>query len=342
MSEFQSIQSIGRSGLIDEIKSVLKSRNPRIVFGIGDDSAVLSPEPGKQVLFSSESFIEGIDFDISYSPLNHLGYKLLSAVISDIYAMNARPIAANINISVPNKFSVQMVKDLFMGFDSCCEVHEMQISGGDLNASFSNLVISISAIGEAEDDKLIYRSGAQIDDAICITGDLGGAIAGLRILMREKQIWQEDSSGQFSPELEHYEYVVRRQLVPEARKDLIDTFQELDILPSSMIDITKGLSNELIELCKSSKRGARLYEAAIPVSVDTRNVANELQEDVMKYAFFGGEDLEMLFTLPKEEIEVFGKHFADFSVIGKIAPEGEDILIQTAEGDIVALDELSY
>ena len=342
MSEFQSIQSIGRSGLIDEIKSVLKSRNPRIVFGIGDDSAVLSPEPGKQVLFSSESFIEGIDFDISYSPLNHLGYKLLSAVISDIYAMNARPIAANINISVPNKFSVQMVKDLFMGFDSCCEVHGMQISGGDLNASFSNLVISISAIGEAEDDKLIYRSGAQIDDAICITGDLGGAIAGLRILMREKQIWQEDSSGQFSPELEHYEYVVRRQLVPEARKDLIDTFQELDILPSSMIDITKGLSNELIELCKSSKRGARLYEAAIPVSVDTRNVANELQEDVMKYAFFGGEDLEMLFTLPKEEIEVFGKHFADFSVIGKIAPEGEDILIQTAEGDIVALDELSY
>ncbi len=341
-NDFQTIQNIGRRGMIDEIKSVLKHQNPAVTFGIGDDAAVISPEPGQKALLSSETFIEGIDFDITYTPLQHLGHKVISSGVSDICAMNGYPVAVSLNLAVPNKYSVQMIKDLYTGVDAACEDYGMQLVGGDLNGNYSGLTLSVNVYGEAAEEKLLYRSGAKVDDAICVTGDLGGAIAGLRILMREKMAWEQSGEEHFQPDLEDYEYVVRRQLMPKARMDVQTAFEQADVLPSAMIDISKGLSNELIELCNASKKGCRVFEAAIPIAIETRNVANELQEDVSKYAFFGGEDLELLFTLPPKYVEDFGKHFSDFSVIGKIAPQDEGIIIQTAEGELLPLDDLSY
>jgi thiamine-monophosphate kinase len=340
--EFQTIQNIGRKGMIEEIRSVLTQNHPAVTFGIGDDAAVITPGAGKKALLSSETFIEGIDFDITYTPLKHLGHKIVSSAVSDIFAMNGRPVALSVNLAVPNKYSVQMIRELFTGVDAACEYYSMQLVGGDLNGNYSGLTLSVHVYGEADEDKLVYRSGAAVDDAICLSGDLGGAIAGLRILMREKMAWQESGQEHFTPDLSEYEYVVRRQLMPQARLDVIDTFSKLHLQPTSMIDITKGLSNEVIELCTASKKGCRIFEAAVPIAIESRNVANELQEDVSKYAFFGGEDLELLFTLPAESVEEFGKHFSDFSVIGKIAPENEGLLVQTAEGELLPIDELSY
>ena len=341
MDSFQSIESIGRDALLKEINSSNEHQNPNIVRKIGDDAAVILEGDESFTLLSSETYVEGVDFDLTYSPFNHLGYKLLSNAISDIYAMNGKPVAATINLSLPNKLSVQMVKDLYAGFYSAAFKHGAEVVGGDLNGSHSNLVISISVYGKVSEDAITYRTGAQVGDAICVSGDLGGAIAGLRVLMREKKYWEEHNRDAVQPDLSDYEYVVRRQLVSEARKDVVDALAEIEIVPTSMIDITKGLSHELLELTSASKTGAYIYQAALPVAIETRQVADEMEEDADKYAFFGGEDLELLFTLPKEEIEKFGKHFNDFVVIGRIAEESEGIQIQTGEGNIISIDELS-
>jgi len=341
MNSFKSIQSVGRQGLIDLIKSKLTFSSGNSILDIGDDAAVLSTDDGKLTLLTSETFVEGVDFDLTYSPLNHLGYKLLSAALSDIYAMNGSPEAALINISLPNKFSTQMIELFYEGIDSACNVHHTEIVGGDLNPSHGNFIVSITVYGKAEAENLVKRSGAAKEDAICVTGDLGGALAGLRILMREKKYWDEYSSEAVQPDLSEYEFVVRRQLVPEARNDLIKAFSKHGIVPSSMIDITQGLAHELMELTKSSSVGAYIYEAALPIALETRKVADEMKEEVDRYAFFGGEDLELLFTLPKNELESFHETFPDFTVIGKIAPESEGIQVQTAEGDVKTLDEIS-
>lgn len=341
MDSFQSIESIGRDALLKEIANHEGIENPNVIRRIGDDAAVIKETDQSFTLLSSETFIEGVDFDLTYTPFNHLGYKLLSNAVSDIYAMNGKPVAATINLSLPNKLSVQMVKDLYAGLHSAAFKHDMEIVGGDLNGSHSNLVISVSVYGKVSEEKVVYRTGAQLGDAICVSGDLGGAIAGLRILMREKKYWEEHNSDAVQPDLSDYEYVVRRQLVGEARKDVVEAFEENDVIPTSMIDITKGLAHELIELTTASKAGAYIYQAALPIAIETRHVANEMEEDADKYAFYGGEDLELLFTLPKEEIEKFGKHFNDFVVIGRIAEESEGIQIQTGEGKIISVDELS-
>lgn len=335
---FQTIQSIGRTELINELMEYAEFSNPSVVQGYGDDAAVINGEPYQ--LLSSETFMEGVDFDLTYVPLHHLGYKLAVAAISDIYAMNGKPEAVLVNFGVPNKISVEMMKEIYRGIGAASKDFEFQIVGGDLTASHQVLSASISCYGSVDKKKITYRKGAHKDDAICVTGDLGGAIAGLRILMREKKYWEgQDNQQAFQPELEEYEYVVKRQLVPIARKDFVEKMDELNIVPSAMIDITQGLVSELKHLADASGVGVHVYGATIPISLKTRHVADEMKEDVDKYALYGGEDFELMFTLPEEDVEKLTDEFSDFAVIGKITDQSKGVKMQQTDGDIILFEE---
>ncbi|HET6527191.1 MAG TPA: thiamine-phosphate kinase [Balneolaceae bacterium] len=333
---FRTIESIGRTELIDELMEHSPDTHPAIIKGYGDDAAVLKGDENLSLL-SSENFMEGVDFDLTYVPLHHLGYKIATAAVSDMYAMNGQPEAVLVNLSVPNKLSVDMLKEIYRGLGAAAKDYGFQIAGGDLAASHQILGINISCYGNVSKQKITYRKGAAVDDAICVTGDLGGAIAGLRILMREKKFWDEQNSQEaFQPDLNDYEYVVQRQLVPIARKDAVQRLDELDIIPSSMIDLTQGLVTDLRHLTNASSTGAYIYQAALPIALDTRQVADEMQEDVDKYALYGGEDFELLFTLPEEQVEKLGDEFKDFVVIGKITNQDDGFRMQQAEGDVIA------
>lgn len=336
---FRTIQSLGRGELIKELMEGSSVQKENVVQGVGDDAAVLSNDSDKLTLLSSETFMEGVDFDLTYTPLNHLGYKVASSAISDIYAMNGKPETLLVNMALPNKLSVDMIKEIYKGIYSCGAEHDFQVVGGDLTASHQILSISISCMGTVHNEKVVYRKGAQEGDAICVTGDLGGAIAGLRILMREKEYWEEHQQQQFQPDLEDYEYVVQRQLVPFAQKKFIEKINDLHILPSSMIDLTQGLVSELTHITDASKTGALIYQAALPIAIETRQVADEMKEDVDKYALYGGEDLEMMFTLNKEKVDQLADSFANFAVIGKITAEYDGPIMQTGEGEMVSFNE---
>ncbi|MFY0684552.1 MAG: thiamine-phosphate kinase [Balneola sp.] len=339
--EFKSIQSVGREGLIKQISQYEAHTNQSTIKGIGDDAAVLKTGGKQFSLLSSDTFVEGVHFDITYTPLHHLGYKIVSSAISDIYAMNGTPTSILVNIAIPNRQSTQMIDDLYKGIYSAGFDNEVEVVGGDIAPNHSNMVISITAYGTVDSKDISYRSGAKQGDAICVTGDLGAAIAGLRILMREKKYWEEHGNEAAQPDLSEYEFVVKRQLVPAARKNLIESLKENNISPTSMIDVTQGLVHEVSQIATASKLGAYLYQAAIPVAVETRHVADEMEEDVDRYALFGGEDLEMIFTLPEEEVEKFVEKFNDFSVVGRMVPQEDGMKMQTAEGDVISFDDLS-
>lgn len=336
---FRTIQSIGRNDLIEELMEHSSFEHPSVIQSYGDDAAVIEGDSEYRLL-SSETFMEGVDFDLTYVPLHHLGYKIGTAAVSDIYAMNGEPEVILINMAVPNKISVDMLKEIYRGIGAAGKDHEFQIVGGDLTASHQILSTSVSCYGSVQKEKITYRKGAHVGDAICVTGDLGGAIAGLRILMREKEYWEEqDTQQSFQPELEDYEYVVKRQLVPIARKDFVEKLRDLNMLPSSMIDITQGLVSELKQLAQSSGVGAHVYQAAFPIALDTRTVADEMKEDVDKYALYGGEDFELMFTLPEKDVEKLTDEFDDFVVIGKITEKEEGVRMQQADGDMAMLDD---
>lgn len=338
---FQTIQSIGSKALLEKIINFDDYKNEKVIKPIGDDAAVIAEDGNSLTLLSSDTYVEGVDFDPTYTPFNHLGYKILSAAVSDIYAMNGFPEAVLINLAIPNKMSVEMISDLYQGIYAAGKAHETQVVGGDLKANHANLVISVSVYGKTDKKHITYREGAKIGDAICVTGDLGGALAGLRILMREKKFWEEHGDESIQPELGDYQFVVKRQLVPEARRDLIKTLREQDLVPTSMIDVTKGLISEISSVSEDSGLGAYIYQAAIPIAIETRQVADEMQEEVDRYALFGGEDLELMFTLPEKEVEMFVNHFNDFVVIGRMTDKKDGMKMQTAEGDVIAFDDLS-
>lgn len=339
--EFKTIQSIGRKGLLSELSNFIGKKQVNTLFGIGDDSALINEENDTVTLLSTDTFVEGVDFDPSYTPFTHFGYKIISASVSDIYAMNGTPTSILVNLALPNRLSVQMVKDLYIGMDNACKKYNVEVVGGDLTGNHNNMVVSISVYGKVDSKKVTYRSGAKIGDAICVTGDVGGALAGLRILMREKRFWEEHGSDAIQPDLADYKFVVQRQLMPDARKDVIEALELNNVIPTSMIDITQGIINEVTEICTSSELGAYLYQATLPIAVETRHVADEMEEDVDRYALFGGEDLELLFTLSEKQVEILIKHFKDFAVIGRMTPKDEGLLMQTAEGDVVSFDDLS-
>lgn len=338
---FKTIQSVGAKKLLEEISAENIFRHSDVIESVGDDAAVIKIKLDEVSLLTSDTFVEGVDFDLTYTPFQHLGYKILSAAVSDIYAMNGKPVSALINLALPNRISVQMIKSIYEGIYAAGEKHKVEISGGDMKANHANLVITVTVMGKAQNDAVIYRRGAAEGDAICVSGDLGGALAGLRILMREKNYWEKHGDESIQPELDEYQYVVKRQLVPEARKDLIDAFSKHSVKPTSMIDLSKGLINEVNMLAEASGTGAYLYQAALPIAIETRHVADEMEEDVDRYALYGGEDLELLFTLPENEVETFAGHFTDFTVIGRMVEKSEGLKMQTAEGDIIDFDELS-
>lgn len=337
--DFQQIKDLGFSSLIKKFKSYTGEQRKEIVKGIGDDASLYKEQQGNVTATSAEIFLEGIHFDITYTPLHHLGYKLITAAVSDIYAMNSEPVQVLVSLAVPNKYSVQMIEQLYKGLDRACKDYGVQLTGGDITASHQMLAVSVTVSGSSKRDDIIYRNSAKPDDVICVTGDLGSAIAGLRILMREKKEWQSQENGdQFQPELEHYEYVVQRQLVPVARKDFIKKLSEWDDKPSSMIDVTQGLIADLKEIAKQSNLGAEIYSPAVPISLETRNIADEMKEDVDKYAFYGGEDYEMLFTLKEPQVEKLKAEFDDFSVIGKMSNEFNELRINTGEDRTIQFD----
>lgn len=336
-SKFTPVGEFGRDNLVRKIESKVSELNLKdnhVIQGIGDDCAVIGHQKDVLFLHTTETFVEGVDFDLTYTPLQHLGYKSVSAAVSDVLAMNGKPSTMLISLGIPNKISSEMIEKLYEGFIKASEVYECNIVGGDITASPGSLVISITVNGIVAENAITYRSEANVNDALCVTGDLGAAYAGLRILLREKNIWTIDhAQTDFSPDLSDYEYVVKRQLLPEARTDLIDTFLKHGIKPTSMIDISKNLLQDMSQLVKASNKGVLIYQAALPIALKTRAIADEFQEDVDQFALQGGEDYELLFTLPEKAVNELVKHFNDFVVIGKITYPNDGIKMQTSDGD---------
>ena len=338
---FTPVSQIGRKALLQKLAQFKGYHHSSLMIEIGDDAAAFSIKTDQLALLTSDTFVEGADFDPTYTPFTHFGYKMVSAGISDILAMNGEPSAILVNLAIPNRVSVEMIVDLYKGIDQACKDYGVAIAGGDITGNHQNAVFTISVMGEVEKNDLVKRSGAKQGDAICVTGDLGAAIAGLRILMREKSFWEKHGDQAAQPDLGDYKFVVERQLMPKARLDVIKVLKAHNIVPSSMIDLTKGVIEEVTQLTENSDLGAHLYQAALPIAVETRQVADEMEEDVDKYALYGGEDLELIFTLPEHKVDELIKHFNDFSVIGRMTPKEDGLVIQTAEGDIIGFDEMS-
>lgn len=330
--KFQQIQELGFAKLIEKFEAYSGVQNNQLIKGIGDDASVIKQRDGFVSCTSSEIFLEGVHFDLTYTPFHYLGYKIVTAAVSDIYAMNAIPEQLLISIAIPNKYSVQMMEKLYEGIDKACKEYNIQLSGGDTTASHQVLAISTTVTGSIQEKQVIYRSGANFNDIVCVTGDLGGALAGLRILLREKKAWEEsDQEQHFQPDLEKYDKVVKRQLVPLARRDFIEAIHKSQIKPSAMLDVTQGLVADLTRLGKESDLGVEIYSPAVPIAIETRSVADEMNEDVDKYAFYGGEDFEMLFTIPEALVEKMKADFDDFVVIGKMVEKEKKLTINSGE-----------
>lgn len=292
------LEKLGEFGLIDHLTSQFKITQPSTVKGIGDDAAVLQFKD-KKVLISTDQLIEGIHFDLSYTPLKHLGYKAVVVNLSDIYAMNGMATQVLVSIAVSNRFPLEALEELYAGIQLACDVYKVDLVGGDTTSSEKGLYLSITAVGEVEEGKEIYRSGGKPNDLLVVTGDLGGAYMGLQVLQREKEVFKVNPNNQ--PDLTPYSYIVERQLKPEARKDIITLLKQLEVRPTSMIDISDGLSSEILHLCSKSKVGCMLYEEKIPLDPTFISACEEFNLDSTTVALSGGEDYELLFTLDQKE-----------------------------------------
>ena len=295
MSNRTEISTLGEFGLIRHLTNRIEIKNNSTIKGVGDDAAILSYE-NKQVLVTTDLLLEGIHFDLTYVPLKHLGYKSAVVNFSDIYAMNGLPKQITVSLGISKRFSVEDVEDFYAGLKLACDVYGVDIVGGDTSASLTGLCISITCIGEGEKDKVVLRSGAQETDLICVSGDLGAAYMGLQLLEREKRIFKGEKD--FTPDFTGKEYLLERQLKPEARKDIIEKLAAANIVPTSMMDISDGLSSELMHICKQSNAGCRVYEEHIPIDYQTAVMAEEFNMNLTTCAMNGGEDYELLFTVP--------------------------------------------
>jgi thiamine-monophosphate kinase len=306
------IATLGEFGLIKHLTEHIQLKNPSTLYGVGDDCAVLTYPENKQVLVTNDLLMEGIHFDLTYVPLKHLGYKAAMVNFSDIYAMNGYPKQLVVSIALSKRFCVEDMEDFYEGLRIACDAHGVDIVGGDTTSSMTGLTISITCIGEADKDTIVYRNGAKDTDLICVSGDLGAAYMGLQLLEREKSVFnqqlksaQESGNKQLEEELKNAqpdfggkEYLLERQLKPEARKDIIELLAKNNIRPTSMIDISDGLSSELLHICSQSQTGCRIYEEHLPLDYQTAVMAEELNMNVSTCALNGGEDYELLFTVP--------------------------------------------
>ena len=330
--ERTEISSLGEFGLIDHLTQNNETRNASTILSVGDDAAVID-HFGRQTVISSDLLLEGVHFDLSYTPLKHLGYKAVVVNVSDIYAMNATPTQIVLNIGFSNRFALESLDEFYDGVYAACAEYNVDLVGGDTTTSLRGFVISVTAIGEVAPDKYVKRSGAKSGDLICVSGELGGAFLGLTLLEREKRIFEETGA---QPDLEGQTYIVGRLLKPEARKDIIEYFAEENILPTSMIDISDGLSSELMHICKQSQLGCVLYEDKLPFADDMKEFAYKLKTDPTACALSGGEDYELLFTVPQTNYDQI-KLNPSVSIIGYMTDEGEGKSLITRGGNKHAL-----
>lgn len=328
MEERTEIASLGEFGLIDRLTKNNETRLSSTLLSVGDDAAVID-HFGRQTVLSTDLLIEGIHFDLMYTPLKHLGYKSVIVNLSDIYAMNATPTQILLSIGISNRFSVEALDEFYEGVYAACERYNVDLVGGDTTSSQKGFIISVTAIGEVAPDKYVKRNGAQVNDLICVSGDLGAAFLGLTILEREKKIYLETGA---QPDLENRDYIIGRLLKPEARRDVIEYFARHNIVPTSMMDISDGLSSDLLHICKQSNVGCVLYEDKLPVNEEAKDFAYKLELDPTACALSGGEDYELLFTVKQADYDLINKNNG-FSVIGYITAPGEGKTIITRGGN---------
>ena len=329
MEEKQTeISELGEVGLIDRLTKDITHVNASTVTGVGDDAAVLR-YPDTEVLVSTDLLVEGVHFDLTYVPLMHLGYKAAVVNFSDIYAMNGTPRQITVSLGVSSRFTVEHLEQLYAGIRKACEVYGVDLVGGDTTASRSGLVISITVIGDAPKDKVVLRSGANDTDLICVSGDLGAAYMGLQLLEREKAVGKGDKD--FVPKFEGKEYLIERQLKPEARRDIIEALAGKGIRPTAMMDVSDGLSSELMHICKASNAGCRIYEERIPIDYQTAVMAEEVNMNLVTAALNGGEDYELVFTAPLHYHDELSK-MPGISVIGHITKPELGCALVTRDG----------
>ena len=322
------IDTLGEFCLIEKLTKEFQILNKSTLKGIGDDAAILDYKGFKTVV-STDLLIEGIHFDMAYFPLRHLGFKSVIVNLSDIYAMNAIPKQITVSMALSNRFSVEALEEIYFGIKTACEAYGVDLIGGDTTSSQSGLVLSITAIGIGEEDKLTYRSGAKPGDIICVTGDLGASYIGLQLLEREKQLLQSDSN--IKTDLENQKYIVGRFLKPEARKDIVENFHGANIKPTSMMDISDGLASELFHISKNSRVGVLIEEDKIPMHPDMQQMALKFQVDPLTAALSGGEDYELLFTIDPTDLEKV-KFIPDISIIGEIKELTDGIHMLSSSG----------
>ncbi|MCE2994660.1 MAG: thiamine-phosphate kinase [Cyclobacteriaceae bacterium] len=327
------LNQIGEFGLIERIQKQFSLQNPTSVLGIGDDAAMI--DAGQDyLLVTTDMLLEGIHFDLSYMPLQHLGYKAVAVNVSDIAAMNGKPEQITIGLGLSNRFSVEAIDALYSGIQAACENYKVDLVGGDTTASASGLVISITALGRVAKDKVARRSTAKNNDIICVTGDLGAAYMGLQVLEREKQVFL--TNPEMQPDLENYEYLVGRQLKPEARMDIVHELAEKNIVPTSMIDISDGLASELMHLGRNSNLGVKIFEENVPIDSMTYETAIEFKLDPITCALNGGEDYELLFTISPADHEKLKNH-PDIHFIGHMHSNTQQNVMVTKQQTIVPL-----
>lgn len=335
--ERTSLEQLGEFGLIDHLTKDFPINLKSTIKGIGDDAAVLNFKD-KRTVVTNDLLVEGVHFDLSYMPLKHLGYKAVVVNLSDIYAMNAKASQILVSIAVSNRFPLEALEELYEGIALACNFYKVDLAGGDTTSSTKGMLLSVTAIGEVKEENIAYRNGAKPNDLLVVTGDLGGAYMGLQVLEREKEVFKVNPNSQ--PDLEPYSYIVERQLKPEARKDMVALLKDLQVKPTSMIDISDGLSSEILHLCKQSKVGCKLFEDKIPLDPTVISACEEFKMDSTLVALSGGEDYELLFTIDQKDFDkikgnpnltVIG-HMTDESLGANLITRGDSQIPLTAQG----------
>lgn len=335
MSEIRTdIAELGEFGMIDQLTKGIELRNASSILGVGDDAAVIDAGNEEFLLVSTDALIEGIHFNLTYMPLKHLGYKAVAVNVSDICAMNGKAEQITVSIAISNRFSLEALEELYSGIKLACAEYEVDLVGGDTTSSVSGLMISITAIGRVKKDDVVYRSGAKEFDLLVVSGDLGGAYMGLQLLEREKDVFKSNPSIQ--PDLDGHDYILQRQLKPEARVDVIKYLKELGVKPTSMIDISDGLASEILHLCKASELGCHVYDEKIPIDAKTSMTAIDFNLDPSTCALNGGEDYELLFTIKQSDFETIQSN-PNFSIIGHMSNASDGTYFVDKSGSAIAL-----
>lgn len=325
-----TLESLGEFGLIKHLTKSIKLKNKSSLKGVGDDAAVLDFGQ-KKALVTTDILLEGIHFDLTYTPLKHLGYKAAMVNFSDICAMNGTPTQLLVSIGVSQRFALEQIEEVYAGIHTACEQYHVDLVGGDTTSSLTGLTLSLTCLGEADENKIVYRNGAKVNDLICVTGDLGAAYAGLQLLEREKLVFQGQQDPAFQPDFAGKEYILERQLKPEARKDIIENLAKAKILPTAMIDVSDGLSSELLHICTQSNVGCRIYEEKLPIDYITATMCEEFNLNLTTAALNGGEDYELLFTVPLALHDAV-KALDNVHIIGHITDVSEGLALITRDG----------